>query len=173
MRGWIGLTLGATVLAGGLWYVTRTPKRDVAPFLATHRPEVVDAERVPPQLPSARVPRHARTGDLEPIFVIPETDPPSEPMPPLPTAVVKDDEPDRLVPRPETGRETRPWMRYAEEDAELERLRKEEWDRIIAEQTPEPPLIVEPRDLEETAEPPLGRPPMPWRLRGKVPCSVR
>ena len=76
------------------------------------------------------------------------------------------------MPRPETGIEPVPWMPYAEEEAELARLRREAAERLAEQQTEEPPLFRRLRELTETSEPPLNAVTSRWS-RGKLPCSVK
>jgi hypothetical protein len=178
MRLWIAMTLAAVGVAAGAWWLTRSS----TPLSASKSsaPEVCDVHPTapgwPPEpLPTAVRPRNfgASATDSEPIAVVPETEIASEPVPTpaLPTNLVRETS-ERLVPRPEAGIEPVPFMPYAEEDAELARLRRESQERL-ARQTAEPPLIRQIRELQETAEPPLEVPEPSWRPRGKLPCSVK
>ena len=55
-------------------------------------------------------------------------------------------------PRPEAGRESRPWMEYAPEDEDLSATRRLEWAKLS---TQDPVFAMSQATFEETAEPPL------------------
>jgi hypothetical protein len=111
---------------------------------------------------------------IEPVIVIPEVDlVEMSPAPALLPIQIRETA-ERLVPRPEHGIEPMPYMPYADEEAELARRRRDEVRRLAEEQTEEPPLIRQVRELQETAEPPLrsGIRNEPRRT-GKLPCSMK
>jgi hypothetical protein len=184
MRLWIAMTLAAVGLAVGTWWLTRSPKPAAEGFVfsKSSRPEVrpgkqPEVHSSPIALTSAVKKRLFGDGHegVEPIAVYVETESSVESAPaPLPPVVTATATSDRLVPRPEAGIESVPFMPYAEEDTELARLRRESGERL-ARQTVEPPLLRQIRELQETAEPPLNMPnPMPAsRPNGKLPCSVK
>jgi hypothetical protein len=187
MRLWIAMTLAAVGLAGGTWWLTNTPT-PLSPD--RYMRSWVDSSDNPPPQPteiSSPVPDSSRrfhirpTGvdvrsiSVEPIAVYVETEGAVESAPALlPPVVTATAVSDRLVPRPEAGIEPVPFMPYAEEDAEVARLRRESRERL-ARQTAEPPLLRPIRELQETAEPPLSMPNLAttWRPNGKLPCSVK
>jgi hypothetical protein len=178
MRLWIAMIFAAVGLAAGTWWLTRSPapERPAAPVSEQASQSRTVASSTPrPMSPSH--PIRAWTSAVEPIAVHPETDVAVDPMPtPAVTTNLVRETSDRLVPRPEAGIEPVPFMPYADEEAELARLRRQTQGRLAEKQTDEPPLIRQVRELQETAEPPLNMPDRPatmWRPFGKLPCSVR
>jgi hypothetical protein len=164
MRLWIAMTLMAVGLAAGTWWLTQPPSPEPEPIpVAAPRPE---EGRTSPTSMVRTPPREhhiIQAAAIEPIAVVPEIDelqqsPITVPTPSAPTIRVGLD---RLAPRPETGIEPLPWMPYADQTERLAR------------QTAEPPLFRPVRELQETAEPPLDMPASTWRIRGKLPCSVK
>lgn len=55
-------------------------------------------------------------------------------------------------PRPDSSRESRPWMPYAPEDGDLSAQRKLQWARLIVDEAKAMPWVG---GAEETSEPPL------------------
>jgi hypothetical protein len=174
------MTLAAVGLAVGTWWLTRSPSPEqpstTTSAVSPEMPEPRSIASSAPKAMPANPPIRFSTIVVEPIAVIPETDVAIEPgtTPAIPTNLVREVS-DRLVPRPESGVEPMPWMPYAEEDAKLARNGREARDRLAHAQTAEPPLLGPIRELQETAEPPLGMPDRPatWRPGGKLPCSVK
>ena len=185
MRLWIAMTLAAIGLAVGTWWLTRSPspRPEGLVFSNSSRPEVaVGRQPAVNSLPIALTGavKKGLFGDghegVEPIAVYVETEGSVEsapaPLPPVETATASSD---RRVPRPEAGIEPVPFMPYADEEAELARLRRQTQGRLAEKQTDEPPLIRQVRELQETAEPPLNmpNPTATSRPNGKLPCSVK
>ncbi len=158
---WAG-ALAVVAIAGVIYWTNREPdlagKVVIEPQVAEVRP--VDA---------VSSPRNAVASvDVnEPILVLPEFE-----VAPVPQPVGFDEEPkrvgqvyvigsyayqrpptERIGPRPEAGRDTRPWMPYASEDEELSATRRLAWAKLLTQD----PAIAE-AAFEETAEPPLFEP---------------
>ena len=162
MRLWIALTLGIIISTGGVWWLTRPVEEAAGPHS-----EVAEADSERPleqfkerAVREAKVSNAPRQRAHEPIAVLPESD--AMPESPLgPPIVVSRNGSERSADRPEAGHEPRAWMPYAGEDRELAQSRKAAWDRLV------------PRDLEETAEPPLGEIVERSRSLGRPPCVDR
>jgi hypothetical protein len=187
MRLWIAMTVGAIALMGATWWLTMPRSTETSADDTSREPGAtakgnyfsVAPTYVPPIPPPKMLPREL-SESAEPIAVVAESaEVAIEPSPVASEAPVVATGPAillRIAPRPEAGIEPTPFMPYADEESELARLRRPGFDRVIVQQTDEPPLLRQLREFTETAEPPLNvseRPATSWRPCGKLPCSVR
>ncbi len=158
---WIG-ALALAVIAGAVYW-TRQPPNLVGNPMAIE-PQVAAGGSVSVSAPIRSAVAVENSDPIEPILVLAEWE-----IAPMPTLVDEVQEPTKVGsvyilgpggwmrkasttnPRPEAGRDPRPWMPYAPEDVELSATRRLEWAKLL---TQEPALTPE-ASFEETAEPPL------------------
>ena len=146
---WIGAAAAGAIVAASYWTI-RQP--DLAERPRADAPVAIARPFFMPQAP--RNP-FAPIEIIEPILVLPEWE--VAPTPELvsdirmgsalPIAVRE-----ALSPRPEAGRELRPWMDYAPEDEDLSATRRLAWAKLS---TQDPVFAMSQATFEETAEPPL------------------
>jgi len=146
---WFGASIFGAAIAAIYW------TNHEAELAKTSPADVPVALAMPYRVPPMPAKSFGYSEVVEPILVLPEWE--FAPAPelvaevsggsqsPMPLSVV-------ASPRPEAGRESRPWMEYAPEDAELSATRRLEWARLS---TQEPAFVSLEASFEESAEPPL------------------